>query len=596
MKERVKERRNRALGLLVVALSALILAGCATVPGPDPENARSQSIDSEIRLAELRRDIALLSAPPPDRDTQAVLAEGNTQLTERWTQLQEELGRSASPAPRLEPILPEYDPLDDIRVSIEADNEDLRHILRVIAREAGINLLIHPQILERPRRISIAFDNVPVSVVFREVLRLADVHGRIDGNVLRVDPFMSRVYDLDFLETHATAGFSAGGDVLGAGGTGGGGLQGNFRISGQNLGAANPYEQVAAILALLVDGDEDTSGGPGAQDSAERENRTQERPSTSTSSFDRDGGPISGRGPAGSYHLNRVSGTLHLQARPSVVHTFTDLIERYKRISGRQVLVEARILEVRLTDEHRAGVDWQALRERFVLSFGLTQSMDGGVFNSPIGGDVSTAFNLGSVTQGGSNPGLGIGFGSRRSAFLLELIKEYGEVRVLSNPTIRAKHSQPALISVGQSQTFVSETEITRSGDPVVVSADVTTDTVFDGLMVGLVPFIAEDGRITLNVHPIQSSVVPGSLELRAVGGDSQVSLPRVDLKQISTTLDLRSGDTIVLGGLIDTRSSSNRRGVPVLADVPLFGRAFSSNRAREETREFVLLLEVTIL
>ncbi len=582
--------------------ATLVMAGCQSAPTREGESAptaeeQMASDDTMTRVqGTMRKDAQVIAATAPKRNTHEQLVEQNADLEARWNAVKQDLVRQQADALPMQPILPEYNPLDDILISLEMDNEDVRNVLRAIARQTGMNLLIHPEILATPRNISISFEQVPASVVFREVLRLADVHGRIEENVLRVDPFQERVFDLDFLETNASSSFNAGGDVLGAGTTGGGGsgssgssgsgaggqsLQGSFQITGEG-DSGSPYEQIAAILDRLVADFAEGGVAPGGSGGGAGER-----------------GAISGQGARGMFHINRISGTLYLNARPSVVSTASDLIDRYKRIQGRQILVEARIMEVRLTDQYRAGIDWQVLRDKIGFSFGVAQTLGPVTLTNPIGrGDFSNSISLSGATLGADGmSGAGFSYASGSAAAIVNLLKQFGDVKVLSNPSIRAKHGQPALISVGQTQSFVRESEVTVTGGLTpVTEVDVTTDTVFDGLMIGLIPFVNQNGQITLSIHPVQSSVDQDSLVPIDVGGSARISLPRVDLKQISTTLDLRDGDTVLLGGLIDKQVSNVRRGVPVLSEIPLLGRAFTSNSENEQTREFVLILQVTTL
>ena len=169
---------------------------------------------------------------------------------------------------------------------------------------------------------------------------------------------------------------------------------------------------------------------------------------------------------------------------------------------------------------------------------------------------------------------------------------------MLSNPSIRAKHAQPAMISVGRTNAYVREVDVTNTagGTTNQTQTDVTVDSVFDGLMIGVVPFITSDGRISLTIHPIQSDVDAASLQLVDISTDSKVSLPQVDLKEISTVLDLNNNDVVLLGGLIDKRRSKVRSGVPFLSEVPVVGRAFTSNTNSESVRELVIMLRASIL
>ncbi len=266
---------------------------------------------------------------------------------------------------------------------------------------------------------------------------------------------------------------------------------------------------------------------------------------------------------------------------------------------GRQILIDAQILEVKLDDAHRTGVNWSYLNDKIGVSFGVTQAITTASTAFPVGSVVSSiaGSTLENTLAGGSS-GFTLSGSDGKSTYMINLLKEFGDVRSLSNPTIRAKHGKPAMISVGTTNTYVSETDTTTTttGGSTVTEIEVETDTVFDGLMLGVQPFINPDGRVTLTVNPIQSDVAPSSLALIDVGGETKVTLPQVDLKELSTVLEINDNDTVILGGLIDKSAGNTRVAVPVLSEIPLFGRAFTENAETEIIRELVLVLKVSIL
>jgi type II secretory pathway component GspD/PulD (secretin) len=124
----------------------------------------------------------------------------------------------------------------------------------------------------------------------------------------------------------------------------------------------------------------------------------------------------------------------------------------------------------------------------------------------------------------------------------------------------------------------------------------VQTSQVFDGLMIGVVPFIDIDGNISLSVHPVQSKVDPLSLQLVSAGGDTRITLPVVDLKSMVTQLKVRSGDAVILGGLIDQTDARSSVEVPALGRIPILGNLFRQRANEDSVRELVLVLKVTLL
>src|SRR5690606_20894302 len=204
----------------------------------------------------------------------------------------------------------------------------------------------------------------------------------------------------------------------------------------------------------------------------------------------------------------------------------------------------------------------------------------------------------GSALGGDLTPSLSYGRVTTDISMMLDLMQRYGDVTVLSNPTLRSKHGQAAIISVGTSTTYVSDTRVvaTGAGNTAITSQEVQTSQVFDGLMIGVVPFIDSRGNITLSVHPVQSKVDPSSLQLVDTGGDTRVTLPVVDLKTMVTQLKVRSGDAVILGGLIDQADFRSEAEVPPFGRVPLLGNLFKQRTNESTLRELVLVLKVTLL
>ena len=520
-------------------LLAILVVSCSS-KSPNP------SLRDNQWQREMQRDQKHRGERTPSRDPNRILLAESQAMDQRQKRAQRNMERLA-PLPALIPVMPQYDRLADIPVTLEMDNENVRFVLRALAQQLDLNLLMHPQVISNAPNISISFRAVPASIVLKEILRLADLYGRIDNNILRVDPEQEMVIALDFLETNTTTEYSVGGDVLGTNKEAGGALSGRFNITGEGPKISNPYDQLDSILKGLTEGESN-----------------------------------------GTYQINRQTGTLYIKAKPSVVTTISGLVNRYKEILGRQVLIEARIMEVSLRDGYQSGINWAFLRSNLAVSSGITQTLKASSSASIIISEAASATLTGMS-------GMGMGIAGNQGLFFMDLLKQFGDVRVISNPTIRARHGQPAMISVGRSESYIKQVTTTTNQDTNTQDSAVETAVTFDGLMVGVIPFITSENRITLSIHPIQSSVESGSLEPQDLGS-TKISLPKVNLKEISTSLELKDRDTVLLGGLIDKSHNRTRTGTPILSEIPILGSAFTHNTESEEVSELVLMLRVTIL
>ncbi len=473
--------------------------------------------------------------PPAETIPSRITAESDT-----INGIQNELTRSLEKiVPRtidVEPLMPAYDPLVDHTVSFSAVDEDLQTVLYSLSRAVGMNLIIDPTIIDGKKRVTLNFEKVSAATVLKELLQNFDLYYEVTQEVIRIRPFQERTFRLNFLDTNLTTTFDVGGDVLGAGETEtASGLQGNFRLSGTGAKNPNPYDVIENTVKKII-----TPSG-------------------------------------GTYSLNRISGSLYIKDTPSVVKTIAILINQFKEMMSRQILIEARIIEVDLSEGYQYGIDWDILRNEM-----SSASMLNNAVWSQAGGLV-----LRGVT------------GAFTSNATIKAFNIFGDVKIVSNPTIRTKHGQPAIISVGTSLTYKEKITRERVEDVAArerETTEVEVSTVFDGLILGVIPFIESSGKITLLINPIKSDVDLESLTPSDETGNEDVALPRVGIKEISTTIGAQSGDIVMLGGLINKRKSKVNKGVPFFSSIPFLGYMFKYETMADEARELVIMLRVTII
>ena len=451
--------------------------------------------------------------------------------------LKDALEHSQAPAHNdLQPIMPTYDPLEDQIISFSMVDEDIEVILYSLSKAVGMNLIIDPAVTADSHRLTMNFEKVPAATVLREILVIYDLCYEVEENVIRVKPFTERIFSLNFLDTKVSTNFDLGGDVLGAGGMeNAGGLSGSFRLTGQGGTQNNAYDVVEEMIQRVLSG-------------------------------------------KGKYSLNRISGSLYVMDTPAVVRTVARLINHLKQMLAKQILIEARIIEVALSDEYRYGIDWNIVKDLSNASTELT-------------GAAWSSFT-GLLMQGTS--------GDYSIGTTIEALNTFGDAKVVSNPTLRSKHGNPAMISVGTSISYKKSIKVTEeeSSTQTRERTEVEVSTVFDGLILGVVPFIETNGKISLMINPIKSDVDRASLEPEAIGENNieGISLPEVSIKEISTTITMNSGDVVILGGLIDKRTAKKLAEVPIVSSIPVLGYLFREDLEIEQTRELVIILNVLLV
>lgn len=460
--------------------------------------------------------------------TQQII-DNDKSLIEKQKTLQSNLQKKPTNETILEPVMPEYDPLEDHVVSFSIIDESLETLLYSLSQSVGMNIIIDPEIKASEKKLSMNFDKVSASTVLTEIIRIFDIHYEIKNNIIRVTPYQEKMFKLNFLDTSISTTFDVGGDVLGSGETSNvSGLKGGFTLSGEGSKETNSYDILEKSIKKIISN-------------------------------------------KGRFSINRLSGSLYIKDSPSVVATISKLVSHYKKMLSKQILLEARIIEVVLSNDYKYGIDWKVVTDK------------------------ASDHALSTSTAWGATTGIVLGFKEKHTAidFTLDALKTFGESKVVSNPSIRSKHGQPAIISVGTSITYIKSEEKESSSTSSTTSDTTTIETsnVFDGLILGLIPFVDDDDKITLLINPIKSDVEASSLEL--VG---TISLPKVNIKELSSTISMNNNETIILGGLIDKRKSNEQSSVPILSKIPVLGNLFKYDFNDEEARELVIILSVTII
>ncbi len=242
-----------------------------------------------------------------------------------------------------------------------------------------------------------------------------------------------------------------------------------------------------------------------------------------------------------------------------------------------QVLVEATILQVTLSDNSKMGVDFTALGGVDFAAMGGTTDVTGGVTTDTVGGSQLNDWLLGAGTRDFTSPsskGLHIGILRDQVGVFIEALEEVGNATVLSNPTVLAVNRHPAQVLVGRKLGYLILQQTETSTLQSVQFLEVGTSLVFR-------PYISDDGWIRLEIHPKSS--------------DGQVSpstgLPEESTTEVTANILVRSGNTVVIGGLMETSMITNLSQVPLLGSLPIVGALFRSEQELETRTEIIILL-----
>ena len=286
------------------------------------------------------------------------------------------------------------------------------------------------------------------------------------------------------------------------------------------------------------------------------------------------------------------AGLVTIRAYPKELKAVREFLSQSESHLKRQVVLEARIIEVALNEGYEQGVDWSGLSASWDGNKGITGG--GSAANSQL---PTTPNQIFSALGGGA--GFKISDGNFNVA--VNLLKTQGDVNTLSSPRVTATNNQKAVIKVGTDEYFVtnaSTTTVTSTGtaEPIV-TPNVELTPFFSGIALDVTPQIDEEGRVLLHIHP---SVIDTEEQKKIinVGTAKPLELPlaKSSIRESDTVVQANNGDIIVIGGLMKTDKQEIVSKVPLLGDIPWVGEAFTNRRESTKKVELVIMLKPTVV
>ncbi len=290
-------------------------------------------------------------------------------------------------------------------------------------------------------------------------------------------------------------------------------------------------------------------------------------------------------------------------AMPEELQLVDDYLKMIQSNLQRQVLIEAKVIEVTLADGYQTGINWAALAKKSngdAVVFGqgggstvftdgvsskvvtpdsLTGALSDSLDTNAFGGVFSMAMNIGNF-QG-----------------FVEMLESQGDVQVLSSPRISTINNQKAVIKVGSDEFFVTDlSSDTNSGSTTTTSTDITLTPFFSGIALDVTPQIDTNNQITLHVHPTVSEVIDQTKELNVFGNEQSIPVAYSTVRESDSVIHATSGQLVVIGGLMKENSSVDEAGVPFLSKIPGLGALFKHNRSSSHKQELVILLRPQVI
>jgi MSHA biogenesis protein MshL len=270
----------------------------------------------------------------------------------------------------------------------------------------------------------------------------------------------------------------------------------------------------------------------------------------------------------------------------------------------RQVILEAKILDVQLNDSFQSGINWAAFARgpnsrlsAGLLTPGATLQTSGALVGtqtlstSPGNNIASASAALGSL--------FGLAFQTSNFAALISFLETQGTVHVLSSPRIATLNNQKAVLKVGTDAFFVTNVSTTTiTGTATTTTPSVTLQPFFSGVALDVTPQIDDSGNIILHIHPSVSEVttVKQTVDLGTSGGSLILPLASSDISETDSVVRAKDGHVVAIGGLMRQSSTSNRSQIPGAGNIPVAGALFRNTTEDNKKRELVILLKPTVV
>ncbi|AZN37231.1 pilus (MSHA type) biogenesis protein MshL [Iodobacter ciconiae] len=289
--------------------------------------------------------------------------------------------------------------------------------------------------------------------------------------------------------------------------------------------------------------------------------------------------------------LNSETGVITVRASQKEHIKVAEYLNAVQGGALRQVLIEATIVEVLLSDQYQAGVDWSRIGETDNQLNFSQKSLANNLGTAPL--SVLSYTKVGGILSGTFN-------------FTIKMLEQFGRTRVLSSPKIMALNNQTAVMKVVEEQVYFT----VKVTPPVITDGKVTTQATYDselhtvpiGLVMQVTPQISEDGQVALNVRPtitnINSFVEDPAVAILAATTNTQIKslVPILQVREFDSTLKVASGQVAILGGLIQDSLNNDRQGVPGLSRMPYLGDLFSYRNDKLSKIELVVFLRPVLI
>jgi len=523
---------------LKIALSSLLLTltGCQTTP--------DAPVDMKDGLDLAIEDTRKLNAPKP--------------LTQVPNSVQKELmQQNMAQAKR--------GMLSEKRLAVSATSVEAKDFFTAIVKGSAYSIAIHPDVTGS---VSLSLSEVTLTEVLTVVQDIYGYDIRVNGNIIQVYPagIRTETIALNYLFLKR---FGSSNTTINSGGVSendpNNGNSSNNSSNSNSNSNRNSSNQ----------GNQSNQGNSGINLYTENESDFwSELKETLTAFVGNEGGR--------SVIISPQAGLVTVRGLPAEITAVKNFIKETETHLHRQVIIEAKIMEVTLSDDYQQGIHWNEVLGSLGdtdFTFATTGSIAGTVISNKVGGTSSLSF---------SGPDF---------SGVISLLQTQGNVQVLSSPRITATNNQKAVIKVGEDEYFVTEvSSTTTTGTSTTTTPEVELTPFFSGIALDVTPQIDAEGGVILHVHPSVTITEEQNKVIQIGTQELILPLAQSRVRESDTIIRAKSGEIVVIGGLIETYTVDQESKTPLLGDIPFLGELFKSKSESTQKRELVILLKPTVI
>jgi MSHA type pilus biogenesis protein MshL len=547
--------------LIAVAFEVMACAGAA-VPAhevhtsvrvePTPASASSASVQQQAATTE--------SAPPPALPQ---LSSGNATPA-----------LSAAPERRISAL--DVKPGTPIATAVSE-----------LGAKFGLSVSVDPAV---QGTVQANLRNVTLNQALEQLVTHNGAQYQLQGSVLRVVPIRmeSRTFALDYVAlsrvgamstvvqrrlSNNTGGISAGSaNGLSANAGGIAAASGGDVLTAQSV--ADIWSDIrVALTGIMSAGQPRTAGNAEATGAAPAPGATGATtgPQASSTTF-ADGSVLI---------ISPTAGLINVTAMPDKIAAIDKFLAEFQSSVLRQVMIQAKIVEVQLDQLYQFGIDWTVVTGSASQKSGVTLRSDPTVVTTGNTGNINFTFTGGTTTINA----------------VVNALSTQGEVNVLSNEQTSALNNQRAIFQVTTDEVFFSVNRIPLlgpNGGVASIQSSINAQQVSVGVVLDVLPQISADNVLTMDIRPAVTSILDTTSITLSDG--TSASAPVIARREGDTIARLRAGETMMIGGLVQTRKERSTGGIPLLKDIPLIGKAFQHIKEHNVRSELVVFLTPTII